>query len=172
MIADLTNCTIADNGGDGLHLTGSETTGSSATLLNTIFSGNGGDGVEVIDISASGPTIIETYNDFYGNTGNDLVRTGTGGTTYPTLDASDLTVDPLYAGTGDEPYQLTALSTLLDAGGAGYPADDILGVSRPQGTGPSMGAYEAAVPEPATMGLLGLGFAGMAALRRRRRNVS
>ena len=32
--------------------------------------------------------------------------------------------------------------------------------------------YALDVPEPATMGLLGLGFAGMAALRRRRRNAS
>lgn len=146
----LVNCTVADNGSDGVYGISIETSGNSVTAYNTIFSGNGDDGIEVDDQSAAGPTITETYNDFYGQGGSDLVRTGTGGSTTPALNANDLAADPRFAGSeAPEPYRLKFNSTLLDAASAAYaPENDILGEARPIGAGDAMGAYERPQPPP------------------------
>ena len=76
------------------------------------------------------------------------------------------TGDPLLNVDG---FHLTSGSPMIDAATTGL-SEDYDGEARPQGSGYDIGADEY-VPEPATMGLLGLGFAGMAALRRRRRRA-
>ena len=59
------------------------------------------------------------------------------------------------------------------ARGLGFSEDGkVLFVARNAGDGAPARVFIMEIPEPATMGLLGLGFAGMAALRRRRRNAS
>jgi hypothetical protein len=69
--------------------------------------------------------------------------TGTGGSSSPALGVNDLTADPAFAGVGGEAWQPALGNVVLDAGDpASYPTVDILGVSRPQKAGPSMGAYE------------------------------
>ena len=56
-------------------------------------------------------------------------------------------------------------------GGSSRPVHTSEWTDATEGTTLNPGLFINYVPEPATMGLLGLGFAGMAALRRRRRNA-
>jgi len=141
----LANCTFAGNGEDAVYAISSTNSGSGNTITahNTIFAGSGGDGIEAVDPSVDGPVLVESYNNFHGNAGENLVRTGTGGTTHPALDGSDLTLNPAFVGTPPEPYRLPGGSVLLDAGSAVYaPALDLAGDARPDGAAPSIGAYE------------------------------
>ena len=146
---NMLNVTLTDNGDDGLKLFSEHTYGANTlTITNTIIANNDGDGINVDgNRSVDGPTIEEDYNDFFSNTGTDIVRTGTGGTTTPALAANDLTVTPSLQGGNEEPYRPSAGSLILDAGNPSiYPALDLVGGTRPHGSGPSMGAYETKTP--------------------------
>ena len=143
------NCTIADNAGRGLFLDSSEGSGSSVVLYNSIVARNGGDGIRTADLSAGGPAITEEFNDFYGNTGANLVRVGTGGTNAPALNGSDVTGDPRFAGAGGkaEPYNLGSGSPCFNAASAAYAPDvDVLGTPRPVKRVDDIGAYELIPP--------------------------
>jgi hypothetical protein len=149
----LVNCTVADNGKDGLFAVSSESWGNSAAAFNTIFAGNGGRGIAMVDLSLGGPTITEEYNDYYGNTASNIVRVGTGGTNYPALHGTTLTVDPRFRG-GKEPWNLTRGGACVDSASPAYaPEVDILGTPRPVDAGDDRGAYEF-VPDRGTVIIL------------------
>jgi hypothetical protein len=150
-IVQLVNLTLADNGGDGFYLVATNTRASTVTNYNCVIAGNTGNGLVAIhNVDAAGPVIAENYNDFFGNTGNAIVRTGTGGTTYPSLGANSLAINPQFSASVETPYRPAFGNDVLDSGNpANYPPVDILGTARPDGVGPSMGAYETAIPPPA-----------------------
>ena len=88
----------------------------------------------------------------------------------PILDYLAIGSDP---GLKADGFHLLAGSDLIDAALAGLSVD-YDNELRPDGTGAGTGydiGADEYVPEPATMGLLGLGFAGMAVLRKRRRRA-
>ncbi len=151
----ITNCTLADNdcsdasGGGAVFLEGSTET---LVATNCIFWDNTANSV-ANQIDGTG-TITVTYSDVDG-TGT---YTGTG----------NVNDDPLFVGTGDDPYDLSGSSEAVDSGNAGatdYPTTDILGRARcddpdttTTGTGTpaysDMGAYELQVDPPAFFGSL------------------
>ena len=70
----------------------------------------------------------------WGNTQSNVNVTGVSVT-------DNLVADPKYVGAGD--YRLQAGSPAVDRGAAAFaPGHDILGVARPRGLGPDLGAYE------------------------------
>jgi len=83
--ATLENCTIADNGGDGLNLTGI-TAGSWGNATNCLFFNNNGHG---LNLGTGGVAFAssEGYNLFFGD---DLLVNGSG----QALDGTTLTSDP------------------------------------------------------------------------------
>ena len=170
LVLSVLNSTIADNDDTALYLWAYQPNNNSATVLNSIIAGVG-DGLLVHDTSADGPVINEEYNNFFVM-GNELVRIGDDGTTYPVLDITDLVSDPLFSGLLGEEYRLLGASPAIDAANPDYaPLVDILGALRPLGLGPDMGAYEggvaAPIAEPAGLSLLGMALLG---LKRKRRN--
>lgn len=145
----MTNCTVADNHStaDG----GGYSAYGTSTIVNCIFWGNAADGSnDQIDNGGATPSV--TYSNVSGG------YTGTG-------NKND---NPEFKTTGDDPYDLNAVSDGVDSGNAGatyYPSTDILGRARVDypghagsGTGsPSysdMGAYELQAPATATATLL------------------
>jgi hypothetical protein len=117
----ISNCTIVNNSagtdtGGGIYTFGP----SSPTITNSIFWGNTPD---QIDFSTTSPNV--TYSNIEGG------YTGAG----------NINSSPVFAGAGI--YSLGSGSPCIDTGTAsGAPDSDIAGVTRPQGSGYDMGAYE------------------------------
>ena len=145
----LVNCTVADNGQTGVYGISTENSDNTMEVRNSIISGQGGAAIEAEDRSPAGPTLSESFNNFFANKGETLTIIGSAGSANPTLDATDLQVEPRYSGVQPEPYRLVPGSPLLDSGSTLYaPAVDLGGDARPDGAGPSMGAYEQRVAPP------------------------
>ncbi|MCX7590620.1 MAG: DUF2341 domain-containing protein [Kiritimatiellae bacterium] len=90
--AVMIHCTIADNGGDGLHMA-SRTAGSWAGVTNCIFASNAGAG---INLEGAGFTCPEGYNVFYGD--NLLVNN-----LPQAIHATSTNLDPLFWAKGTKP---------------------------------------------------------------------
>ncbi len=108
--------------------------GSSAlNIYNNIFYGR--DGEKTIDINAGNTNISQNNNLTFGGTG----------TSYFTGGQNITGQDPLFVDPASGDFQLQASSPALNAGSNSpgqFSATDILAVSRPQGAGMDMGAYE------------------------------
>ncbi len=140
IIPNVFDCTIANNGGDGIHSVTSHNTSGTHNIRNTIFANNGGDGLDADNNNNSGLTLTETSNNFFNNTGVNLNIHGAS----VAPDGSDFLVNPYFVNQAPEVFQLLNGSTLLNAGNVAFgPADDLLGVAR--GAAPSIGAFEEAI---------------------------
>ncbi len=146
----ITNCTISGNhaGGYGGGIGNGE---ADTVLRNSIVWGNtaGAAGPNIFNapegnafgpyFAASNPTYA--YNDIQGCGGSGawVGALGTDG-------GNNIDTDPLFIGSGDDPFDLQATSPCVDTGSnALVPAEittDILGDARIQNTTVDMGAYE------------------------------
>jgi len=157
----ITNCIIADNQGFGIHCYG-----STPNLINVSISNNSSEGIYcrsshpiITNSILWNDSIAEIIGSWYGYSSVTIkysdIQEGEEG--FPFIDAvywleGNIDQDPLFIGTGDHPYALSAGSPCIDAG---WPADwymipawDLLGNERifdGDGDGSSvidMGAYE------------------------------
>ncbi|NQS98938.1 MAG: right-handed parallel beta-helix repeat-containing protein, partial [candidate division Zixibacteria bacterium] len=136
----ITNCTISGNSASG-YGSGIRCDNTSAPIIdNTIVEGSIGNGGGIY-LATPNPSI--KYSDFYNNengdfTGNPPPGLGTITTVNNNGDPCDqyynIFLDPMFAGTGDNPYELTPGSPCIDAGDPVSPPD-------PDGSIADMGAY-------------------------------
>ena len=84
----LRNCTIADNGGDGLGITGGAA-GSWGNATNCIFANNGGHGINLGVVAGPAFVCSEGYNVFFND---DILTNGV----VKTLAGSSSAADPLF----------------------------------------------------------------------------
>jgi uncharacterized repeat protein (TIGR01451 family) len=127
--AHLLHNTIAGNhsSGQGVYV------GTNATLAltNTIVSGHAGVGINVS--AGSSATMQATL--WYGN----VADTGGGGTINTSLDVYG---NPVFADPANRDYHLGSGSAAIDTGVDAGVTEDLDGLSRPQGCGYDIGAYE------------------------------
>jgi len=146
---EITNCTIcgnsADGNGGGVYCV-PRSDFMNATIRNTIFDGNGSHAVYEDGANADVTlTNCLFYNNSDGDVRNEGLVTLTGGDAVNTIpEASDnIDGDPSFVDRASENYRLLPNSACIDAGAlTGAPTTDIIGVSRPQGSGVDIGAYE------------------------------
>ncbi len=147
---NMVNNTLTDNtatpgtAGGGIHATASSSGSVTITEKNDINWGNTDpNGPDVYSSASTGGTaLIRAQNSNIGNG------------TYTNL-GSNTSYDPEFLNTAGHDYRLDAISPCIDKGTAsGAPADDILGVTRPKGIAPDMGAYEYTPSAPAIVRLL------------------
>ncbi|RLD74789.1 MAG: hypothetical protein DRJ15_17925, partial [Bacteroidetes bacterium] len=145
------NCTFADNFapyGGGLTVAG-----SGAYFVNSIFWGNSNQQIAVVDFEENGGGLFIDYCDM--QYGFDSIRVDP----YSTLAWGDhnITGDPMFVDSGEEPYELSSSSPCIDTGtpdttGMNLLPFDILGNIRVwDGSGGGtaiidMGAYEYGAP--------------------------
>ena len=110
-----------------------------------LFANDTRDSLAVNNVVTNNQIGIYTYS--LVGLGNTAVNNLTWGNTQSNVNVTGVPVtgnivaDPKYVGAGD--YRLQAGSPAVDSGLAAFaPADDILGVARPRGLGPDLGAYE------------------------------
>lgn len=111
--ASLVNCTIVDNGGNGVDML-SQSAGSWASVTNSIFAGNAGHGVFLSSTNGAF-SCPENYNEFFGN---DLVVNGSAQSPV----AGTLTSDPLLWVKGAKPdpwYRLSSYASPAYQTGSG-----------------------------------------------------
>jgi hypothetical protein len=101
--------------------------GGTVYLTNTIVASH------TIGIENAGGTVSEDYSLFYDNTTN--LNGVTGG-------SHSLTGNPAFVNSAADDYHLTAASAVIDAGVNAGVTTDLDGVTRPQGAGYDIGAYE------------------------------
>ena len=120
------HCTIVDNDSDGVKLVS-----GTVTVTNCIIAYNGDDGLDY-----DSGTMNHSYNLLYGN--NDDNYNGT------SSHWSEIQSNPQFVDASSDNYQLQASSPAIDAGAnaSGLADNDLLGVSRPVGSGYDVGCYE------------------------------
>lgn len=125
-----TNNTIVGNYQDGIYLYDAR-----LALFSTIAVSNGGYGLH----HAGGSIYLSrNRNNVWGNV---LGPTNISGTAF------DVEEDPRFLDAANDQYGLRASSPCMDAGSPAYSSSDSYnGLSRPQGSGPDIGAYEMAPP--------------------------
>jgi hypothetical protein len=140
--------------------------GSVILINNTYYSNSASDGGGIGYYTEAGANSLSIYNEIYwNNSPNSIANLGVGSITAEYSDIQggyagegNIDADPLFVGGGD--YHLTAASPCIDAGTSqGAPATDRDTVSRPQGSGYDMGAYEYLQSSP-TVRLTGLRVSG------------
>jgi len=164
--ATVINCVFTGNSGS--YGGGMNNDRCSATVINCVFTGNSGSygggmnnyrsSVTVTNCILWGDSPQEIYNDATSETIITYcdVQGGYGG-------EGNIDLDPLFFDTDSEDYRLRAASPCIDAGtSTGAPATDILGVSRPQGAGFDIGAYEYEYLTPPAEGTPSAGIVALA----------
>lgn len=137
------NCTLVTSGNAVTANTASSTTGQAVVVTNNLIMGAG-----FVGLSGSPTWLFEDYNAVWAAPtahSNTTVGSHTLTTTAPLLDL------PLLPGNGHRedwnPWDLQSItsstSPFRNKASAPYPADDLYGVERPQGTLPNWGAIEA-----------------------------
>jgi len=138
----------ADNNGGAIYLQGDS---SNLKIINNVFYDNSANANS--DTSGQGGAIYigsyltygtVDYNSFYNNDNYDCYIHGSSKSA-PLVGANNITYDPLLTDIENDDFSLTSSSPLVDTGSdlAGSNVlDDYLGVSRPNGVGYDIGAYE------------------------------
>lgn len=123
------NCSVSANTGDGVLQTS-----GSLIVRNTILANSGGAG-----LNRAGGVLNNTFNLYHNNSGGDRVGASAGG--------GEIAGDPAFLGTG---LEIPTTSIARDAGGdaSGYTLEDFFGLSRVEGAGTDIGAYEVMSAEP------------------------
>ena len=137
----LTNCVFISNSVSGGTLgAGMNNSASSPTVMNCTFYANGLNIVNLPEVVP--PTVTNSIlwgGGIDGNIANVTYSCIQGG--YP--GTGNMDVDPLFVDAAHGNLRLRNGSPCVDTGtSTGSPATDILGMSRPQGSGVDMGAYE------------------------------
>ncbi len=151
------NCLITGNGHDDLYISGggiySYSSSSSPTIINCTISGNTAYNFGGLSLFASG-VIKNTI--VWGNTPNTSEIDSFASVKYSDIAGysgggdGNIDEDPSFVGNGD--YRLSANSPCINTGtSSGAPDTDIVGTSRPQGSGFDMGAYEYIPPAVPTV---------------------
>ena len=151
----LTNCTFSGNAANTGYGGGMYISNSNPTLTNCTFSENGANEGGGLCIYSSSPIVANTI--FWGAgsaAGQIVIKSGNPKITYSVVDTalfpnkSNTKADPMLGPLANNlgPTQTCALglgSSAIDSGtNAGAPSTGQRGVSRPQGSGYDIGAYE------------------------------
>ena len=153
----ISNATTTGTAGDHFDMTAGAGTLEFASVTSFIldFNGSGGTGV------AGDGSVLFAEDAFWGSDKEWAVYTGAGTLT----DFANLVIDP------------TSLANLTDAGGNLFSASrpgGVFAINNTMGTNNITLNYTAAIPEPGTYGIFGLGLAlfGWTARRRRRKQAA
>ena len=139
----LYNNTIIDKGTGTIGVYLEEVDGDVATgmeVVNNIIQGFT-KGVVVDDDDSDGVNLVHTDNDYYGNTDN-LQEYDSEAYVNISLDASELTSDPLFVSVGTDDFRLTTTSPCIDTGADVSLTLDKNSDTVPWGSAPDIGAYE------------------------------
>ena len=138
----IVGCSLPQGRGAGALLDDTLATTAGSLVANNVFVDNAAVAGGGIDHTDFGGTIRS--NDFHANAGGDLHDAG--GSTATLV--GNTFVDPLLAGTPENPYRLAPASPLIDSASADAPVDDHDAFARPyDGNGDAIarsdvGAYE------------------------------
>ena len=104
------NCSFIDNSAS--YGTAMTIGGAGASLTNCIFWGNGTDQISLLDINQTGGSLSVLHCDIEGG----QASISAAAMSQLQWNEGNITADPLFQGSGDHPYSLTASSPCIDAG--------------------------------------------------------
>ena len=135
----------------GIFIYESSSTGSGTYTLknNILYSTRAASGKIIHAQTTGGLTLVSDYNDIFSPTGQ-ILTFRVAGNTYASYSAYQVAgyeahgknADPLFVNYAGGNYQLSATSTLIDAGTSLGFTSDYAGATVPQGLAPDIGAYE------------------------------
>jgi hypothetical protein len=133
----VTENTIVGAGLDGIILgSDGETTTNNLTIVDNVIAFNRRNGIGTYWGGSVGSGNLATMNVVWGNTAGDLTGNGI---TY----TANAVADPRFVDRANGNYHLQNGSPGRDTAIVGYVlSDDLDGITRPQGLGPDIGAYE------------------------------
>ena len=138
----VTNCTFAGNSAGSYGGGITDTLFGTSKIKNCILYGNSaGNGGAEIALVKSGPFDLPYLEISYSDVEGGEAAVYIDGDAILVWDVSNITANPLFVSGSD--YHLKSSSPCIDVGtSVGAPSFDIEGMSRPQGNGYDMGAYE------------------------------